>query len=101
MSTFTADPIPARAMHAPMSFSIKLDSSTGQQYMAVSQKGRALLLNPFTNKGTAFSRREREELDLGGLVPPAVCSIRQQCQTVGIEAYSQLQEKPAPGYQES
>jgi malate dehydrogenase (oxaloacetate-decarboxylating) len=65
-------------MHAPMSFSIKVDSSTGQQYMAVSQKGRALLLNPFTNKGTAFSRREREELDLGGLVPPAVCSIRQQ-----------------------
>jgi malate dehydrogenase (oxaloacetate-decarboxylating) len=78
MSTITADPIPARAMHAPMSFSIKVDSSTGQQYMAVSQKGRALLLNPFTNKGTAFSRREREELDLGGLVPPAVCSIRQQ-----------------------
>jgi malate dehydrogenase (oxaloacetate-decarboxylating) len=46
--------------------------------MAVSQKGRALLLNPFTNKGTAFTRREREELDLEGLVPPAVCTIQQQ-----------------------
>jgi malate dehydrogenase (oxaloacetate-decarboxylating) len=61
-----------------MSFSIKIDQSTGQPYMAVSQKGRALTLNPFTNKGTAFTRREREELELAGLVPPAVCTVRQQ-----------------------
>ena len=59
-------------------FSIKIDPATGQRYMAVAQKGRALLLNPFTNKGTAFTRREREELDLDGLVPPAACTIQQQ-----------------------
>jgi malate dehydrogenase (oxaloacetate-decarboxylating) len=46
--------------------------------MAVAQKGMPLLLNPFTNKGTAFTRRERDELDLTGLVPPAVCTIQQQ-----------------------
>ncbi|WP_410961940.1 hypothetical protein, partial [Salmonella sp. SAL4359] len=62
----------------PTSFSLKGDPATGQRYMAVSQKGRALLLNPFTNKGTAFTRREREELDLDGLIPPAVCTIQQQ-----------------------
>src|SRR5512147_1304640 len=78
MSTTIAEPIAARAPHVPMSFSIKVDSSTGQPYMAVSERGRALLLNPHTNKGTAFTRRERDELDLGGLVPPAVCTIRQQ-----------------------
>jgi malate dehydrogenase (oxaloacetate-decarboxylating) len=61
-----------------MSFSIKVDPATGQQYMAVSQKGRPLLLHPFTNKGTAFTLGERDELDLGGLVPPAVCNIHQQ-----------------------
>jgi malate dehydrogenase (oxaloacetate-decarboxylating) len=61
-----------------MSFSIKVDPSTGQQYMAMSQKGRELLLNPHTNKGTAFTRRERNELDIGGLVPPAVCTMHQQ-----------------------
>ena len=78
MSTTIAEPTPSRAAHAPMSFSIKIDPSTGQPYMAVSQTGRALLLNPFTNKGTAFTRRERDELELGGLVPPAVCTIHQQ-----------------------
>jgi malate dehydrogenase (oxaloacetate-decarboxylating) len=59
-------------------FSIKVDPATGQRYMAVAQKGMPLLLNPFTNKGSAFTRREREELDLSGLVPPAVCTIQQQ-----------------------
>jgi len=61
-----------------MDFNIKIDPATGQRYMAVGQKGRALLLNPFTNKGTAFTQRERDELDLHGLVPPAVCTIQQQ-----------------------
>jgi len=69
---------PSPAMPATMSFSIKVDPATGQRYMAVSQKGRPLLLNPLTNKGTAFTRRERDELDLCGLVPPAVCTIKQQ-----------------------
>ena len=78
MSTTIAEPIPSRATPLPMTFSIRVDPSTGQQYMAVSQKGRPLLLNPHTNKGTAFTRREREELDLGGLVPPAVCDIHHQ-----------------------
>jgi malate dehydrogenase (oxaloacetate-decarboxylating) len=63
---------------AAMSFSIKIDPATGQRYMAVREKGRPLLLNPLTNKGTAFTRRERDELDLDGLVPPAVCTIQQQ-----------------------
>jgi malate dehydrogenase (oxaloacetate-decarboxylating) len=67
-------PMPARLC----CFSIKVDPATGQQYMAVAQKGRPLLLNPLTNKGTAFTRRERDELDLRGLVPPAVCTIHQQ-----------------------
>ena len=78
MSTTTVEPTFSRALPAPTGFSIKIDSSTGQPYMAVSEKGRALLLNPHTNKGTAFTRRERDELDLCGLVPPAVCTMRQQ-----------------------
>jgi len=90
MSTTIAEPIAARAPHAPMSFSIKVDSSTGQPYMAVSQRGRALLLNPHTNKGTAFTRRERAELDLGGLVPPAVCNLRQQLE----RTYGNFKVKP-------
>jgi malate dehydrogenase (oxaloacetate-decarboxylating) len=63
-----------------MSFSVKVDPATGQRYIAVSQKGKALLLNPVTNKGTAFTQRERDELDLNGLLPPAICTIQQQMQ---------------------
>jgi len=44
----------------------------------VTARGRALLLNPFTNKGTAFTPEEREELGLSGLVPPAASTIQQQ-----------------------
>jgi malate dehydrogenase (oxaloacetate-decarboxylating) len=61
-----------------MGYEIRVDSSTGERYMTVRQKGRALLLDPVTNKGTAFTQRERDELDLNGLVPPAVCTIQQQ-----------------------
>jgi malate dehydrogenase (oxaloacetate-decarboxylating) len=63
-----------------MHFHIKIDSATGQRYVAVGEKGRDLCLNPFTNKGTAFTQRERDELDLHGLVPPAICTIQQQMQ---------------------
>ncbi len=61
-----------------MKFSIRIDASTGEKYMAVSQKGMALLLDPRTNKGTAFSIRERDELDLHGLLPPIVSTMKQQ-----------------------
>jgi malate dehydrogenase (oxaloacetate-decarboxylating) len=78
MTTGTAELTPSRPMAATMSFSIRVDPATGQRYMAVSQRGRPLLLNPFTNKGTAFTQRERDGLDLRGLVPPAVCTMQQQ-----------------------
>ncbi len=61
-----------------MKFSIRIDTSTGQKYMAVSLKGMALLLDPHTNKGTAFTDRERDELDLHGLLPPIVSTMNQQ-----------------------
>jgi malic enzyme len=61
-----------------MKFGIKIDPATGQKYMAVAMKGPALLINPLTNKGTGFTLHEREELDLSGLVPPNVCTMKQQ-----------------------
>ena len=61
-----------------MKLCIKIDSATGQRYMAVSQGGRALLANPFTNKGTAFTRKERADLGLTGLLPPIVSTMKQQ-----------------------
>ena len=72
-----------------MDFNIKIDPATGQRYIAVGFKGRGLQLNPFTNKGTAFTQRERDELGLHGLVPPSVCTIQQQMQ----RTYGAFQQK--------
>jgi malate dehydrogenase (oxaloacetate-decarboxylating) len=61
-----------------MNFTIKVDPTTWQQYIASPIKGKALLLNPFTNKGTAFTARERDELDLHGLLPARVTTMEEQ-----------------------
>jgi len=53
-------------------------------------RGAAVLHDPFTNKGTAFSRDERVALGLTGLLPPAVLSLEQQAQ----RAFAQFQEQP-------
>ncbi|MFH1241799.1 MAG: NAD-dependent malic enzyme [Pseudomonadota bacterium] len=61
-----------------MDFSIKIDPRTWKKYMAVRLRGRAILNNPFTNKGPAFTARERDELDLHGLLPAAISTIEDQ-----------------------
>ncbi|HVZ19153.1 MAG TPA: NAD-dependent malic enzyme [Terriglobales bacterium] len=88
-----------------MKIGVKIDPATGQRYMAVNAKGHALLFNPLTNKGTAFTTRERDELNLHGLLPPTVSTIRQQldrtyenfkAKTSNIERYiylSSLQDR--------
>ncbi|MBI2343590.1 MAG: NAD-dependent malic enzyme [Deltaproteobacteria bacterium] len=61
-----------------MRWTIKRDASTRSPYQSVDTKGKDLLMNPFTNKGPAFTEDERDALDLHGLLPPAVCTISQQ-----------------------
>jgi malic enzyme len=73
-----------------MIFTIKNDPATQQPYMAVHVKGAQLLRNASTNKGTEFSARERDELDLLGLLPPTVSTTDQQLQRV----YDAFQTKP-------
>ena len=61
-----------------MNFSIRIDPSTGRRYIAARARGKGLLTDPFTNKGTAFTEEERTELDLDGLLPPRVSTIDEQ-----------------------
>jgi malate dehydrogenase (oxaloacetate-decarboxylating) len=73
-----------------MRFSIRIDPLTGEKYIAVPVKGKELLLNPLLNKGTAYTAREREELDLDGLLPPAISTIKQQLE----RAYENFHSHP-------
>jgi malic enzyme len=65
-----------------MQCSLNVDPITDQEYMAVDADGYSILLDPLTNKGTAFPLHERERLHLDGLLPPVVCTIGQQLDRV-------------------
>jgi malate dehydrogenase (oxaloacetate-decarboxylating) len=58
-------------------FSYRRDAQ-GRGYLEVHLRGNALLRMAATNKGTAFSARERRELGLEGMLPPQVCDLPQQ-----------------------
>ncbi len=50
----------------------------GKPYLATSLSGYLLTRLPLLNKSTAFSREERRELGLEGLVPPHTSTIEEQ-----------------------
>ncbi len=50
-----------------------------------------ILNDPFLNKGTAFTKAERQQYGLAGILPPAVQTLDQQV----AQAYAQLQSKPS------
>ncbi|MFF9806551.1 NAD-dependent malic enzyme [Streptomyces coeruleorubidus] len=52
--------------------------------------GHALLTDPLTNKGVAFTHEERERHGLVGMLPPAVLSLELQAR----RAWEQLQAQP-------
>ncbi|WP_285775185.1 NAD-dependent malic enzyme [Microtetraspora sp. NBRC 13810] len=54
-------------------------------------RGLGILHEPLLNKGTAFSKEERADLDLDGLIPPAVETIEEQVRRV----YAQYRAQPS------
>lgn len=59
-------------------FEERVDPASGERYLAVSERGAALRDDPLLNKGTCFTRAERERLGLLGLLPPAVQTPEEQ-----------------------
>jgi len=88
----TASPSTFPQHRGSLAFSIKVDPSTWQQYISTPVRGKALLLNPFTNKGSAFTARERDELGLNGLLPPVISTMEQQLARV----YENFKAKQTP-----
>jgi malic enzyme len=61
-----------------MKWSTERDPIRDEEYIAVDTRGESLLRDPFTNKSTAFTAVERDDLGLDGLMPPAVSTMDQQ-----------------------
>jgi malic enzyme len=59
-------------------FEERKDPVSGERYLAVTERGAALKDDPILNKGTCFTREERERLGLLGLLPPAVQTQEEQ-----------------------
>src|SRR5580692_3637302 len=51
----------------------------------IAATGYALLRNPQTNKGTAFSEEERRNLRLDGLLPPVPTSLEHQISRIHVQ----------------
>ncbi|WP_405139708.1 NAD-dependent malic enzyme [Sphaerisporangium sp. NBC_01403] len=56
---------------------------------ATTARGLEVLENPLLNKGTAFTREERADLGLDGLIPPAVETIDRQARRVYAQYLAQ------------
>ena len=54
-------------------------------------RAHEILNNPFLNKGTAYTMKERQELGLIGLLPPTVQTIEEQAE----QTYEQYLTKPS------
>ena len=76
---------------ADLGFTTAIDEATGDGYLAVSLRGEELLKSPLLNKGTAFTREERDEFALHGLLPHHASTIEEQL----LRVRAQNDEKPS------
>lgn len=67
-------------------------NDNGEPYIETNAKGMALLHLGSINKGTGFSKEEREALGLEGLLPPRLQSMDQQLE----RAYANFSELTSP-----
>jgi malic enzyme len=71
-------------------FRPQVDPETGERYLPLAARGQELLSTPLLNKGTAFTREEREAFDLVGMLPDRVSSIEEQM----LRVRQQFDHKP-------
>ncbi|MEZ5094507.1 NAD-dependent malic enzyme [Nocardioides sp.] len=70
----------------------ELDTAARGGPLRVRTRGRAVLSNPMTNRGTAFTDAQRRELDLVGLLPTGVTTMENQTRRL----YEQFRRTSTP-----
>ncbi|MFN8079119.1 MAG: NAD-dependent malic enzyme [Kineosporiaceae bacterium] len=70
-----------------MALDYEQDTSSHFGPLQIRARGRGVLANPMTNRGTAFTQEQREELGLVGLIPTGVTTLENQVHRV----YAQYQ----------
>ncbi|NLG20782.1 MAG: NAD-dependent malic enzyme [Actinomycetales bacterium] len=58
------------------------DTTVGSAPLRIRARGRAVLSNPMTNRGTAFTAEEREALEIDGLMPTGFTTLENQTRRV-------------------
>ena len=71
-----------------MNSDYELDTTRRDAPLRISARGRAVLANPMTNRGTAFTVQERRYLGLVGLMPSEVTPIGNQVRRVYQQYHS-------------
>ncbi len=61
------------------------DTTTGFGPLRIRARGRAVMTNPTTNRGTAFTVEQRRELGIVGLVPTGVTTLENQVRRVHMQ----------------
>ena len=61
-----------------MRFRSIVDEQTGERCLSVTARGQSVLQDAFLNKDVAFTREERRELGIVGLLPDHVATIEEQ-----------------------
>jgi malate dehydrogenase (oxaloacetate-decarboxylating) len=58
------------------------DTTVGSSTLRIRTRGRAVLSNPMTNRGTAFTAEQREMLEIDGLMPTGFTTLENQTRRV-------------------
>ena len=67
--------------HTPFPYPV-IDPDTGERFLPVAGRGADLLKTTLLNKGTAFTRDERDQFGLVGMLPDLVSPIDEQLERV-------------------
>ena len=54
------------------------DPDTGNRYLPIAKRGEEVLQDPLLNKGSAFTRQERMDLGIEGMLPDHVATMDEQ-----------------------